>query len=96
MPSAIFIAFFASLSTIARRALADGIPVTREALHYTLAHGALPGANTLNAFTAGCGLCGTEQLQWRIARARLAALSPDSQRLPPCRRIYPAGHSVAA
>lgn len=70
------------LSAIAQRALGDGIPVTREALHYTLAYSTLPGVNTLNAFTAGCGLSSLEQLHWRIVRARLATLPPDSQRLP--------------
>lgn len=71
------------LVAIARRAIESGVPVTTDALQYVLAHRTLPGPSTLNAFVIGCGLPAREQFNWRMARARLAALSSDTQLLPP-------------
>lgn len=78
------------LVAIARRAVESGVPVTTDALHYTLAHRTLPGPSTLNAFTIGCGLPAREQFNWRMARARLAALPSGTQLLPPPGRPSPA------
>lgn len=77
------------LFTITRRSLERGIPVTTDALHYTLAHRTLPSASTLNAFTVGCGLSAREQFAWRAVRTRLAALPGETQRVPP-RAVRPA------
>lgn len=71
------------LATIAQRALDHAIPVTTDALHYTLAHRTLPAISTLNAFTTGCGLSSREQFYWRAVRARLSTLPQDTQLVPP-------------
>ena len=70
------------LVQIARIAMANGIPVTTDALHYALAHSALPTPSTLDALVVGCGLSRPQQFGWRVVRARLAALPPQTQRLP--------------
>ena len=72
------------LSTIASRALERGVPVTADALHYTLAHRTLPAAGTLQAFTVGCGLSARDQFAWRAVRGRLAMLPTSTQLVPPC------------
>jgi hypothetical protein len=75
------------LAEIAQAAMAGGVPVTTDALHYTLAYRALPDPSTLNALTIGCGLSRQEQFGWRMVRARLATLPPRSQRLPAFRAL---------
>ena len=82
------------LPTIARRALERGVPVTTDALHYTLAHRTLPSAGTLQAFAIGCGLSPRDQFAWRAVRARLATLPTSTQLLPPC-AIRPRGKHLA-
>jgi hypothetical protein len=77
-------------AAIVREAITAGVPVTVDALRHVLVHQALPSTSTLDAFTVGCGLSSAEQYQWRIARARLAAATPEAQRLPPC-AIHPSG-----
>jgi hypothetical protein len=71
------------LAEIACRALERGIPVTTDALRYTLAHRTLPAAGTLQAFTVGCGLSARDQFAWRAVRARLAMLPTSTQLVPP-------------
>ena len=71
------------LATIAHRALDRGIPVTTDALRYTLAHRTLPAEATLQAFTIGCGLSTREQFDWRAVRGRLAMLPESTQVMPP-------------
>ena len=79
-----------NVAAIVREAITAGVPVTTDALRHVLVHRALPSASTLNAFTVGCGLSSAEQYQWRVARARLAAATPEAQRLPPC-AMHPSG-----
>lgn len=70
------------LPQITRVAMSNGIPATIDALHYTVAYGALPTRSTLDALIVGCGLSRPQRFGWRVVRARLAALPARTQRLP--------------